>query len=163
MKIRKVDIDKDRQTLLEFHCLTNCESNGRILRHSLTFGQYSKIWPESPGVGEYLTALEKSLEDKRTIAEVWEDKSKIVAYIWVRFHDYSHPKATVAEIDDILVIPEYQRKGIATQIIEYVEKTAKERGATILHSGTGIDNLKSQGLHKKMGFETCRVEFEKRL
>jgi GNAT superfamily N-acetyltransferase len=163
MKIRKIDLEKDRATLLEFHSLTNYESTGRILRHSYAFPEYSKIWLNSNGVAEYLKAMAKSLEDKRTIAEIWEEKGQTVAYIWVRFSDYPAWEATVAEIDDILVIPEYQGKGIATKIIKHVEKTARERGAVILRSGTGIENIKSQGLHKKTGFETCRVEFEKQL
>ncbi|MDD5189682.1 MAG: GNAT family N-acetyltransferase [Dehalococcoidales bacterium] len=163
MNIRNIDITKDRDTLLQFHCRTNYESGSPLVQRKTSFEEYTQIYLSSKGVEEYLTAFAKSLEDQRTIAEFREESGRVVAYIWVVFYDYSAYKETIAQIEDILVIPEYQRQGIASEIIRYVEKTTKERGATILSSGTGMENVKSQKLHKKMGLNVHRVEFEKRL
>lgn len=161
MNIRKIDIEKDKQTLLDFQCTTNYESASPLLRKTYTFKKYREIFMQSPGPDEFLSDLTASMNDKRTIAELWEDKTSIVVYVWVVFHDWE--ETTGAEIKDILVIPEYQRRGIAIQVIKHVEELARKCSATWLRSGTGIENLASQRLHKKSGFYTYHMEFEKEL
>jgi GNAT superfamily N-acetyltransferase len=163
LKIRKIDLNKDRQTLLDFHYVTNYESGSPILHKAYTPEQYREIWMKSHGPEEFLSTLAKSIKDPQTIAEFWENEGSVVAYIWVTFMDWPEFKAIGAEISDILVVPEFQRRGIATQIIKHVEELARKRGATLLRSGTGIKDVASQELHAKMGFQTYRVEFEKEL
>jgi GNAT superfamily N-acetyltransferase len=163
MNIRPIDIQKDRQKLLEFHCVTNYESSDPALRKAYTSEQYREIWIRSHGPEEFLSALAKSMKDSRTIVEFWENGGSIIAYVWVTFTDWPEYNATGAEISDILVVPEFQRRGIATQVIKHVEELACKRGATLLRSGTGSENVASQELHAKLGFQTYRVEFEKEL
>lgn len=163
MNIRAIDLVKDRQTLLDFHCVTNYEVSDPILRKAYNFEKYREIWMRSHGPEEFLSALAKSMKDPRTIAEFWENGGLVVAYIWVTFMDWPDYNSTGAEINDILVVPEFQRRGIATQIIKHVEELARKRGATLFRSGTGIENVASQKLHAKLGFQTYRVEFEKEL
>jgi len=160
MKIRTIDLVKDKQRLLDFHCVTNYESTSPLLRKTYTAEQYRKIFMQSPGPDEFLSDLAASMKDRRTIAEFWEDKDSFVAYVWVVFLDW---ETTGAEIKDILVAPEYQRRGIATQVIKHVEELARGRGAVWLRSGTGIENVASQRLHEKSGFYTYHMEFEKEL
>jgi GNAT superfamily N-acetyltransferase len=161
--IRPIDPVKDRQTLLDFHCVTNYASGSPALRKVYNFDLFREIWLNSRGPEEYLSALANSMKDKRTIAEIWESGGSTVAYVWARFIDWPEYDTTAAEIDDIMVVPGFQRRGIAVQVIRYVEKLARERGATLLRSGTGIENVASQGLHTKSGFYTRRLEFEKEL
>ena len=163
MNISPIDIEKDRPTLLKFRTVINYASGSPVLRRAYTFEQFREVWLNSRGPEEYLSELAQSMKDGRTIAEIWEDGGSPVAYIWASFTDWPEYKTTGAEIHDIMVVPEYQRRGIALQVIRHVEKLACERGATILRSGTGIENIASQGLHKKAGFYTQRVEFEKEL
>ena len=77
--------------------------------------------------------------------------------------DWPEYNATSAEIDDIMVAPAYQRRCLATQIIERVERLARERGATLLRSRIGVENNASQGLHAKFDFKTSALEYEKEL
>lgn len=163
MNVRTVDIHKDRQTLLDFHCVINYESASPLFRKTYTFERSREVWMKSRGPDQFLTALEASLKDSRTIAEIWEDSGAAIAYVWVKFTDWPEYNATVAEIQDIMVAPAYQRKGIASQIIRRGEKLARERGATVLRSGTGAENVASQALHVKMGFKLDRMEYEKEL
>jgi len=81
----------------------------------------------------------------------------------VKFIDWPEYDATGAEICDIMVAPAFQRRGIASKIIERVEQLARERGATLLRSGTGAENVASQWLHTKLGFKTNHLEYEKEL
>jgi GNAT superfamily N-acetyltransferase len=163
MNIRAIDIVKDKQTLIDFHCVINYESGSPILRKTYTFERFREIWMSSHGPDEFLSDLSASMKDRRTIAEFWEDGRSIVAYVWVTFTDWPEYNATGAEIKDIMVAPEFQRRGIATQVIKHVEELARERGATELRSGTGIQNAASRELHTKLGFYTQRIEFEKEL
>jgi L-amino acid N-acyltransferase YncA len=48
-------------------------------------------------------------------------------------------------------------------MIKHVEDLARERGATVLRSGTGIENTASRELHAKLGFQTCHMDFEKEI
>jgi GNAT superfamily N-acetyltransferase len=47
---------------------------------------------------------------------------------------------------DIAVALDYQRKGIGIMMLRHIEELAKERGATLLRSDTGIENMASQKL-----------------
>jgi len=101
------------------------------------------------------------MKDIRTIAEVWEDKGSIIAYAWVIFTDIRDYNLTIAEVMDIAVAPDYQRRGIGLEMLTHIEQLARERGANILRSGSGIENVASQGLHEKSGFTTYRMLYEK--
>lgn len=163
MNIRAIDIAKDRQTLLEYHAVTNYASGNSALRKAYNAEQFREIWLNSRGPEEYLAALAASMRDPRTIAEIWEEDGVPVAYVWATFTDWPEYKMTGVEIHDVMVAPESRRRGIATQIMQRVEKLAKERGATLLRSGAGIENDASGELHTKVGFYVQRVEFEKEL
>jgi ribosomal protein S18 acetylase RimI-like enzyme len=82
-------------------------------------------------------------------------------HLWVTFTDIQDYGITIAEIMDIAVAPDYQRKGIGTMMMRHIEKLAKERGATMLRSDTGIENTASQKLHESLGFKLYRVHYEK--
>ena len=47
--------------------------------------------------------------------------------------------------------------------MEYAENNARKNDAKVIRSGTGRDNLKSIGLHEKLGYYQYRYEFEKLL
>jgi len=49
MNIRTVDIQKDRETLLDFHCAINYESGSLSLRKAYTFEQFREIWMKGKG------------------------------------------------------------------------------------------------------------------
>jgi GNAT superfamily N-acetyltransferase len=161
MNIRKIDLVKDRQTLLDFHCTINYTSAVPVVRRAYTSEQFREMWMKSRGPDEFISALVNSMKDQRTIAEFRENGDTVAGYVWVIFHDW--PGDPDAEINDILIVPEFQRRGIATQMIKHVEQLARERGATVLRSGTGFENMASRELHAKLGFQTCHMDFEKEI
>ena len=157
---RDLDVATDRGTLLEFHATTNYESGTPWLR-LIPFEQFRRWWLGSSQVAAYLADLTESLKDRRTIAEIWEDDGSVVAYVWARFTDIPVYGLTVAQVEDVAVVPEYRRRGIATLLMAHVEQLAVERGANLLRSGTGIENVASQELHRSLGFHTIRLDYEK--
>jgi len=66
----------------------------------------------------------------------------------------------LAEIRDIVVAEQFRRQGIGIRMLNYISANAREKGAAVLRSGTGIENEASDGLHKKSGFTTYRKEYE---
>lgn len=163
---RKIDINTDRDTLLEFHCRLNYESASPLARAE-PYDQYREKWlntsPSHPDI--FLKDLAESMSDKRTIAEIWEDDHIVVGYLWVKFSDlrWGEDNITIAEVYDLAVTADHQRRGIGRKLLAHAEQLAHDRGAHIFRSGTGIENTASQKLHMSLGFKTYYVQYEKLL
>lgn len=99
--------------------------------------------------------------DDRTVAEMLVHGRNVAGYVWVTFEDVPDYGITIAEIMAIAVDSRYQRQGVGLKIMRHVETEAKERGATLLRSDTGIENVASQRLHEKAGFKPYRIHYEK--
>lgn len=164
LRYRRIDINKDRDVLLEFHCRVNYESETSYAR-SMSYEKYQKKWLSTSQPEEYLSHLAETMEDDRTIAEIWEDDGAVVGYLWATFVDVQGYDVTIAEVMDIAVAPDYQRRGIGTRMLRHVEEIAREmareRGAILLRSDTGIENTASQKLHERFGFKPYRIHYEK--
>lgn len=158
--IRKIDIKKDKEFVLDCHCKTNfnCDSDWAV---KVGYENYKNKWFSTKDPDEFLEALIKSFKDERTLGLIVEDEAIKIGYCWVRFYDVSEYDLVIAEIDDILIIDGYQRRGVATFLINYIEEKCKENGACVLRAGTGINNMASIKLHEKAGFKKYRVELEK--
>lgn len=157
---RAIDIEQDRDVLLDFHCRCNYEVESPWVR-AVPFERYQRWWLETPQPEAFLADLSELLRDPRTVAEFWEDAAAVVAYVSARFIDLSHSGIIVAEVGDLFVIPERRRQGVAQMMLSRVEQLARERGAHLLRSGTGIEDGASQKLHAKAGFQVRRFEYEK--
>ncbi len=68
---------------------------------------------------------------------------------------------TIAGVNDIAVDTPHRQRGVGTAILEHVEALVRERGAHLLRSETGIENIASQKLHARLGFRPYRIEYEK--
>jgi ribosomal protein S18 acetylase RimI-like enzyme len=88
---------------------------------------------------------------------------EVVGYMWVQFFDVIGYNLTYTEISELAVVPKYQRKGIATRMIKYIEDISRKRGIKYIRSGTGILNIPSQKLQKKLGYKPIWTRYEKKL
>lgn len=88
---------------------------------------------------------------------------KPAGYGWVGFQDIPDYDLTIAEIRDFIVVSEFRRRGLAMELMEHIERTARELGANLLRSETGAENYASQSLHRKYGFQAFHISYEKRL
>ncbi len=159
---RAVDVVNDRDALLELHCAANYESETAWAR-TAPYEAYRTAWLASGQSETYLESLARSLEDPRTIAEMWESDVGAVGYVWATFHDVEGYGLTFAEIDDIGVFPQHRRRGAGLAMLRRVEALAKERGASWLRSEAGIENTASRALHAKHGFRQYHIGYEKLL
>jgi ribosomal protein S18 acetylase RimI-like enzyme len=102
------------------------------------------------------------MNDKQTMAKILEEMTSNRIFLGT-FTDIPDYGITISEIMDIAVASDHQHRGIETTMIRYTEKLAKNRGATLLRSDTGIDNVASQKLHESLGFRPYRIHDEKSL
>ena len=160
LEFRKVDVETDRELLLELHCEANYESETPWARVA-SYTEYREKWLSTGQPESYLKHLSESSEDGRTIAEFALANGEVAGYIWVTFMDVEDYDITIAEVNDIAVTQFYRRKGVGSQMLVYIEKLARERGARLLRSETGIENIASDRLHTKLGFKPYRIEYEK--
>lgn len=159
---RAVDVDRDKDVLLELHCEANYATETPWAR-TMPYETYRARWLASGQSKSYLTSLERSLDDVRTIVEIWQNDGVDVGYVWVTFHDVEGYGLTFAEVDDISVLPVHQRCGVGDAMLDRVESLSTERGASWIRTETGIEATASQGLHAKRGFYQFRVGYEKLL
>ncbi len=162
LRRRVADVGADRETLLEFHCRINYESDSPWARR-MPYEQYREGWRSSGQPESFLTDLAASMEDERTIAEVWEDDGSVIGYLWVTFTDVRDYGLAIAYVRDIAVTSSHQRRGVAQKMLEHVEELARARGARLLRSDTGIENVASERLHTKFGFKPYHIQYEKLL
>lgn len=101
------------------------------------------------------------VRNRNLSGKILEDNGVVVGYLYVTFVGIKGYDITIAELMDIAVAPDHQRRGIGFMMMERIEKIAKERGATLLRSCTGIENVASQRLHEKFGFKPYRIDYEK--
>ena len=148
----------DRDYVLERHCRINYECDTPWAR-KLSYEQYRANW--FADTGGYVSAFAESMKDPRTIAEIIKTESgENAAYLWVAFHS-DDPNFIWADVQDIYVEEAYRRAGVAMYLMDYAERAAKENGATVIRSGTGCENVRSQNLHRKIGYYQYRMEYEK--
>ena len=159
-RFRKININEDRDFLLEFHCRINFESETPYMR-KLPYERYREKWLSTSQPDSFLSDLAKTMKENRTIAEILEIDGVKVGYLWVTFTDVQDYGITIAGIMDIAVARDYQRRGIGTAMLRHVEELAKGQRATLLRSDTGIENLASQKLQESFGFKPYRIHYEK--
>lgn len=140
---------------------TNYHSGRPYWSLNETFEQHLQTWLSTPQTDTFLSTLAKSLEDPSTIAELWEDNGAAVGFLWVVFHTLEGYETMVAEVDDLEVHPNFQRRGIGSEMLSYAEQVARERGVHVLRSGTGSENRPSINLHEKSGFRPSWLQYDK--
>jgi ribosomal protein S18 acetylase RimI-like enzyme len=160
LRYRAVDVKRDKKILLEFHCRINYESETPYAR-TVPYEQYRKKWLSTSQSKEYLSNLAATMKDERTMAEILEDKGSVVGYLWVTFSEIRGYDLTIAEIMDIAVASSHQRRGIGLSMLKRIEEAARQKGATLIRSDTGVENTASQKFHEKFGFKPYRIHYEK--
>jgi len=93
----------------------------------------------------------------QTYFVAWKDDDP-VAHAHVA---WSGGKLGVPEIQDVFVRPDARRLGIATVLIEAIERGAVRRGHTRLSLGYGIANEDARRLYERLGYRNAGLEPER--
>ena len=83
------------------------------------------------------------------------------ATLWEESFEVKGTKTAV--LDNIYVLPDYRRKGIAAKLFSEVENWAKEQGAVRLDLYTWDFNKGAIAMYQAMGMAPQRYVFEKKL
>ena len=65
---------------------------------------------------------------------------------------FLHTRPFTAEVVNIAVAPEYQRRGIATALLQHAVRTARDAGFRLLEIGTGDIGAGQIALYERCGF-----------
>jgi GNAT superfamily N-acetyltransferase len=158
---RPINLQEDQQLVLDLVCQASYESVPDWLR-SENYRAYHDFWVNSSLAGDVIRDLRGSLEDDRTIAEVWLEDNKPAGILWVSFTDSPY-KVVIARVRDLVVAPQHQRRGIGTLMMKAAEELARERGARVLRAETGVENNASQVMYGNHGFRVVSLVYEKAL
>ena len=69
-----------------------------------------------------------------------------------------HTRPFTAEVVNIAVAPEYQRRGIATTLLQHAVRTARDAGFRLLEIGTGDIGAGQIALYERCGFVRCGID-----
>ena len=116
---RRVDVERDADTLFELHSQANYAVASPWMTSSTTYEQFRDHWLTTPQPEEFLASVTKSLNDPRTVAEIWEVGGAPAGFVWVRFTDIAGYEFTRADVDDLAVAPEFRMRGIGSQMMAF--------------------------------------------
>lgn len=74
--------------------------------------------------------------------------STVVGFIYVQFHEWNR----LAQIQGLAVDPHYQRRGIASMLVERAERFAKEKKARGVYVDTPTLNQRGRSFYEALGY-----------
>ena len=157
---RRVDVERDKDALLELHSHANFASSSPWVRSLVSFEEYRDDWLRTAQPEEFLGNLAKAMGDPRTVAELWEVDDEPAGLVCVRFTDTGWRDFTRTDVYDLAVAPAFRRMGIGAMMMAFAEEEARAGGANALYVGTGWENGPARALYEKRGFREQEVQYE---
>jgi GNAT superfamily N-acetyltransferase len=134
LRYRPIDVEKDREALLEIHSQI-IYSSGTPMERRSSYEDCREKWMSTTQPDIYLKRLKETMKDVRNFAEFLEDEDgRLAGYLWVWFKDIEGYDMTAAYVMDLGVTEEFRRQGIGMQMLAHIEEEVKSRGATLLRS-----------------------------
>lgn len=126
--------------------------------------QTYKKTPKNPQLkGEFLNML----EDKKSLLLVATINDQIVGFSYAFIEKETGNNVTYGYhrvyIGDLYVLPNYHRRGVGSQLIQEVEKWAKDRKLSDLAVLVYNFNKNAADFYKKQGYEPYSTQFTKKL
>ncbi|MBI5414417.1 GNAT family N-acetyltransferase [Candidatus Peregrinibacteria bacterium] len=108
------------------------------------------------GIPTHPAFLRETQKYKKLI--IAKDSKKIIGYMC-----YSVLWGTLPFVHFIRIHPLWQRKGVGSFLLQFLEKKIKTEKFSCLLSSTEHDNRNSFSFHKKNGFSSCgKIKFNKK-
>jgi ribosomal protein S18 acetylase RimI-like enzyme len=157
---RPIDIERDRDFVLDLYCLRDWEDLPSWARNP-SYHQYREGWLHTSEPTVFLNDLRASLTDERTVAEVWLEGETPVGFLWIVFEDLESSRVTFAEIRALVVSIAHQRRGIGGLMLRHAEAEAQRLGAGSIRSEMATENEAARAMHGKQGFTVATYQYEK--
>lgn len=114
------------------------------------------LWPEGHTLQELEEEFSQLLSDTNAAVYVVETCVGLVAFAQgqLRF-DYVEGTSSspVGYLEGIFVHPAYRQQGLATRLVQELERWAVATGCHEFASDTSLDNRASQQFHQRLGFQ----------
>ena len=150
-KAEKSDIAQMAEIYEELH-LTHCEIRNDFYK--------------APPAGFYPNALEKQFENNNNHIIVYEENGIITAYaIFFIFEKGDEICFDMKRcfVDQFAVRSSYRRKGVGTQLMDYIKSFARKESCTALDLGVWYENDTAMDFYKNIGFKPRTVKMELKL
>lgn len=105
--------------------------------------------------------LEMMKNEKYSIAAI-EDNDKFVAFAGYRIMNSLH-SGHIIYIDDLCTLESHRGKGLATQLLDYVEDISRKMNLDAIVLDTDFHNHTAQKIYFKSGFKLVAVHLANRL
>lgn len=159
---RPVDESLDNEFVCDLKILTN-QACGNPRERAIPPEEYRSHWLGTSQPADFWASIETSRCDPRTIADVWLDAGRPVGWAWLTFRDVSDYGLTIAELQEIAVVPDRRREGLGAAMLRAIIGMARAGGAIVFRSETAIGNPASLALHAGAGLRASRVAFSMEL
>jgi GNAT superfamily N-acetyltransferase len=107
----------------------------------------------TPDDAKQSRALEKILSDESVgTVFVARDAGRVVAMAMLLYTISTAEGGTAALFEDLVVLPGYRGRGIASSLVEYVIQQARKQGVLRLTLLTDMQNERAHALYRKLGF-----------
>ena len=99
-------------------------------------------------------AVEGVIRDEATRTWVADEGGRPVGFVAVVHHDETHGEPNSSEIDMIAVDPDFQRRGIADDLLAHAVEQARAHGSVLAVIGTGGDpgHAPARAAYEQAGF-----------
>lgn len=117
------------------------------------FDQYRIFYKKDSDLEGAANFLSDRILNKESVIYIYYDKNIAVGFTQL------YPKYSSARmvrnwiLNDLFVLKEYRKTGIATQLINKAIEFAKSTDANFVQLETQVDNLVAQELYQHLGFE----------
>ncbi len=101
----------------------------------------------------------EQLSSRRHLILVIETNKELIGYIYGTFFNTSYSKG--GYIEDIFVLKNFRKKGLAIKLINEFIKILKNKGYKKIHLSVNVKNKGAIELYKKLGFELYHYDFKK--
>ena len=157
---RPINLERDRDFVLDLYCLRDWEDLPSWARNP-SYRQYREGWLQTSQPTTFLSDLEESLAQNRTVAEVWLEGETPVGFLWIVLADLEGSHLTFAEIRALVVSIAHQRRGIGGLMLQHAEAEAARLGAVSIRSEMATENEAARAMHGKQGFTVATYQYEK--
>lgn len=161
VEFRPVCLDDDRDLVLDMLVIRAFEAAPEADRRR-GLNEFRKQWLASPQADAWLNALQASMEDRRTVAEVILVNAVPAGVMWATFEGPPY-EAVFAELRLIAFRLNFQRQGLGRLSVHRLEELATERGAVSLRSTGSAPSEGIRRFHASVGFEPVQTVFERKL
>jgi len=148
-KAQKTDLDKIKKLNTDiFH------DNGKFDKDAIdAFSQTSE--------GEKY--FKQALEDKKGIFLVAEEGQSLLGYVNGSAISLPYRKSRYFEVCNLGVLPNIQRKGVGTILLNKFASEAKEKGFDKIYLNCYAKNIEAIKFYKASGYETIDICMEKNI